>query len=228
LNRVFRTQLTSDNVDEAIEAVLTHFKAWNVPLVWMTESAMQPPALGTHLEAYGFTYTEGLPGMAADVRALNEDVPTPPGLTIAGVGDREMLKKWLHPYAIGFRLPAFRNRCFEIEAGLGLRHDLPRRHYVGVLKGEPVASSTLFLGAGVAGIYNVATVPEARRQGIGAAMTLATLREARALDYRIGILHASSMGLNVYRWLRFKEYCRLSAYVWTSETTRSEETDNGT
>ena len=70
------------------------------------------------------------------------------------------------------------------------------------------------------GIYVVATIPEARRQGIGTALTLAPLREARAMGYRIGILHASQMGLRVYRRLGFQEYCKMSCYEWAGETSQ--------
>ena len=48
-------------------------------------------------------------------------------------------------------------------------------------------------------------------------MTLAPLLEARAMGYRIGVLHASEMGLGVYRRLGFQEYCRLGGYVWMGE-----------
>ena len=77
-----------------------------------------------------------------------------------------------------------------------------------------MATATLFLAAGVAGVYFVLTVPQARRRGIGRAVTLAALREARDLGYRIGVLGASRMGLPLYRRLGFQEYCRIAVYEW--------------
>jgi len=70
------------------------------------------------------------------------------------------------------------------------------------------------LAAGVAGIYCVATVPEARRQGSGGAITAAPLHIARAMGYRIGILQASESGHPVYRRLGFQEFCTLGLYLW--------------
>jgi GNAT superfamily N-acetyltransferase len=85
---------------------------------------------------------------------------------------------------------------------------------VGRLGGRPVATATLLLAAGVAGVYFVLTVPAARRRGIGTAITLAALREARDLGYRTGVLGASGLGLPVYRRLGFEEYCRIAVYEW--------------
>jgi predicted acetyltransferase len=75
----------------------------------------------------------------------------------------------------------------------------------------------VYYGAGVAGISSVATVPEARRKGVGSAVTLEPLKEARRLGYRIATLFSSEMAVSMYQKLGFKEYCRCSLYLWISE-----------
>jgi GNAT superfamily N-acetyltransferase len=104
----------------------------------------------------------------------------------------------------------------EIYRRLGLGDEGPWRHYVGLLAGEPVATSTSFFEAGVAGIYFVCTVERARRRGIGAGITLAPLHEARDLGHTVGVLGSSEMGYPVYRRLGFEEYCRIGLYEWRS------------
>ena len=90
----------------------------------------------------------------------------------------------------------------------------PWRHYLGLLDGTPVATTTVFLAAGVAGVYFVMTVPEARRRGIGAAITYAALREAGAVA-EYGVLGSSPAGRSVYAGLGFREYCTIELYEWT-------------
>jgi GNAT superfamily N-acetyltransferase len=217
VNGVLRTHLEPDKVDATIKETLAHFRSRGVTtLSWWTEPGTQPMDLGEHLLAHGLAYMDGGPGMAVDLLALNEDLTTPSNLTIQHVDDTEALEKWAYASLIGFEHPGTEvNTWFDIFTDLGF--DLPLSNYVGILNGEPVGTSELFLAAGVAGIYVVATVPDARRRGIGAVLTLAALREARAMGYRIGILHSSPMGLGVYRRLGFQEYCKMSHYVWASE-----------
>jgi GNAT superfamily N-acetyltransferase len=86
--------------------------------------------------------------------------------------------------------------------------------YVGCLSDQPLASSLMLLDAGVAGLYLVGTIPEARRQGIGACMCLESLREACRRGYGVGVLESTEMGLNVYRKLGFKEVCLIHFYGW--------------
>jgi predicted acetyltransferase len=95
--------------------------------------------------------------------------------------------------------------------------NFPFQTYLALLNQEPVATSQLFTSAGVAGIYNVTCLPQARGQGIGTAIALAPLLAARDMGYRVGILQASSMGYNVYRRLGFQDFGMLSVYLWEQD-----------
>jgi ribosomal protein S18 acetylase RimI-like enzyme len=166
--------------------------------------------------------------MAADLQALDEGLQAPPGLTIERVGDAETLQEW---YDIAFNGVLGWPDCgvdavLDYYMSVGLGAQSPRRYYIGRLRGKPVATSALVLGAGVAGIYGVATVSEERGQGIGTAMTLAPLREARALGYRVGVLFTSEKGTPAFRQYHrvgFRQYCKMRVYEWRRETERSGE-----
>jgi predicted GNAT family acetyltransferase len=63
---------------------------------------------------------------------------------------------------------------------------------------------------------NVATLKEWRGKGLGAAVTLQPLLDAREQGYRVGVLEASDMGNKVYQRLGFKEICQMNRYCWTA------------
>lgn len=216
LNNVLDTHLTSENVDEVIQQTLASFRSRNITKVsWWAEPGTQPANLGEHLVAHGLILDDEEPGMAVDLMELRE-VSTPSGLTIKRVDDVEILRDFTHSAAIGFGLSeSSESICFDLFAGLGF--DLPLYNYVGYLGGESVATAELFLGAGVAGIYWVSTVPEARHKGIGSAITQAALQQAREMEYHIGILHSSEQGMGIYRQLGFVEKCRMSHYFWNAK-----------
>jgi ribosomal protein S18 acetylase RimI-like enzyme len=98
---------------------------------------------------------------------------------------------------------------------VGLDEDAPLQNYLAFWEGEAVATASLFCGAGVAGIYNVATLPESRRRGIGRAVTLFALHHARTKGLREAILQSSAAGAGVYKSLGFRERCRFEQYVWS-------------
>jgi GNAT superfamily N-acetyltransferase len=151
--------------------------------------------------------------MAVDLSEMPHEVPAPDDFVFEQVRDEAGLAAWVEALGSGFgEGPVEAEWVGEMYRRLGFEGSWC--HYLGLLAGESVATATLFFGAGVAGIYFVCTVERARRRGIGAAVTLAASREARDLDYSVGVLGSSEMGYPVYRGLGFEEHCRIGLYEW--------------
>lgn len=206
-NQVFDTRLSHIHIEARVREVTQRFTSKGLPALWSIESSAQPDDLGKHLEHHGWVRGEsGGIGMALDLTTIREVVPKPQDLTIEVVDDEAKLRCWTQ---VAFP-PPVADRCYELFSGLGL--GLPWRHYLSLQNGRPVACAQLFLGAGVAGIYLVRTVPNARRRGIGAAVTLRALLDARDIGCHIAVLTSSSMGEAMYRRLGFVEYCRIGIY----------------
>ena len=216
LNVVFRTELPPGGPSSVIDEAVDHFRSRHVTrLSWWVEVA--GGEVGEQLTRHGLTFTGGS-AMAADLASLSLDDPDPIGLDIAQVEDRASLGSWVHVMGVNFGLPEHAEQeLFELFATVSL--EPPMTTYLGMLDGRPVATAQLFGGAGVAGIYNVTCLPEARGRGIGAALTRAPLVEARRHGYDVGILQASDLGYPVYRRLGFQDYGRLATYELTAEAT---------
>ena len=214
MNLVVCTELPSEGIDKLIENALNHFKSLNIKrLSWLIQDGVPAAEIKKHLDAYGLTLDQSFATeMAADLMSLQAQ-PIPNGLRIVAVEDEATLRKWIHIASIGFEIPqGVENVWFDFFESCACNH--PFRTYLALFNGEPVATSQLFTSAGVAGIYNVTCLPEARGQGIGAAITQAPLLAAREMEYRVGILQASSMGYKVYQRLGFQDFGKLSVYLW--------------
>ncbi len=215
-NGVLSTRPAAANEERAVQSALGYFDSRDVSsFTWWLAPRLPVSAWETHLLRRGFRYDNSTPGMAANLGKLKPGSPAPSGLSIRPVEDLPTLQVWARTFITGYELPGtLASVLFDLMASLGL--ELPLRHYLGYLHGEPVTASTLFLGAGVAGIYNVATVPEARGQGLGSLLTLIPLQDAQALGYRAGVLQSSEMGFSVYRRLGFEKVCVIDHFYWSS------------
>ncbi len=207
------TQTASPN--EVIQNIVEKLQAHNVPGSWHVGPSMQPANLGELLVQHAFEYGGSEPGMAVDLQALNENISYPPELQFERVNDADKLKIWVQTLAQGFgEGEREANWVGEVYAKIGLTPDSGFHHLLAWLDGETLATTTLFLNGETAGIYFVMTVPQARRKGIGAAITLAALKEARTLGYHVGVLGASEAGYPVYERLGFKTFCQIGIYEY--------------
>lgn len=150
---------------------------------------------------------EGFPGMA--VSPLPAPVPEPAGLEIRRVA--------------GASLP---DHASVVERGFGLDRAIidavvsdaiaadPRfAYYVGYVDGVAVVSGLGIQTGDTIGVFNIATLEEARRRGYGAAITRRILTDGALLGCTIGTLQSSDMGRPVYEAIGFRTVATYAGYV---------------
>lgn len=212
-NGVMRTDLSAHEANRRIDVMVEEFRRRRIPLEWTTLAGTRPADLGRRLQEKGFEHTLDVAGMAMDLGRLTDE-RLPAGLTIDVAKTGTDLESCLEIALITFEISdRFAPRLREIEEGLPTDQKARTRHYLGRMDGRPVATSELYLAAGVAGIYFVGTLPEARGRGIARVLTLAALRDARDMGYRVGTLQATPEGLSVYRGLGFQELLKMGIYL---------------
>ena len=216
-NSVMDARLVPEQTDAAIQSIISDARARNVPILWWISPSTRPADLAKRLENNGFTFDETSPGMAVDLEKLNQTTPQPTGFSIQLAQGDAAWRQWSIVMGQGFGAATVNELSVHAWCSLLAQHPQIMLAYTGWLDNQPVSAALLFLAAGVAGIYCVATIPEARRKGIGTFTTLHPLIQARSMGYRIGVLQSSEMGLGVYRGLGFVENCQIDSYIWRPE-----------
>lgn len=205
---------TVPDLDALIRELQDEHERHASPLGWLVWPTSSPAPLSERLRQHGFVHALDMVGMAVDLSELQVQ-PVPPGITITEAQTAAEFARWMEPCRIAFEFSDADRAGYESGLlGLGFGGDSPVHHYIAYDGERPVACSSLYLDAGVAGIYNVATLPEARGRGIGAAITQQPLLVARAMGYRAGILHATPMGAPVYRRLGFRDHYQIGFFAW--------------
>ena len=217
LNGVASAKLDSPLEDRRIDEILGEFKAAQMPMLWWTGPATRPQDIGSRLTARGLMKVGAPPSMAMDLMGLDDAEDPPSGVTIKRVDSDDMLEGYKHVavQAFGAEVPGFVvDFYYDVYKNIGYDEGGDVQNYVAYQEGVPVGSCTVVYGAGVAGIYTVGTVEEARGRGIGRAVTLRPLLDARERGYRVGVLESSMLGYNVYKRLGFKDFGQIEQYLF--------------
>ncbi len=220
-NGVNLTRFASDDkayVDTRIAETLAYFQARELPFMWSIGPSTRPTDLAASVLEHGFTFSHDMEALVIDLNTANIDVPSPEGLVIKEARDNQEL----------LPLRTLEIICFDaseevaqnyydnyVTAGFGSGKEW--HHFIGYWHDRPVAMAALLLHAGVAGIYGVATIPEARQHGIGTALVRYAMGEARAAGYRVATLTPSQMSIKIYRRLGFQHWCTIRHYKWVPD-----------
>jgi ribosomal protein S18 acetylase RimI-like enzyme len=214
LNLVLGTWATEDTVDAVIDRTLAEVGGPGRPFTWSVWPSNEPAGLRERLVAHGFAHLGDGPLMWLDLTTAELPDEAPPGLTIERVTDRATLRE-----AGDAAMPAAggdeeARRLFrEAYEALILGPDPLMTYFAGRMDGRIVSTSAVYTGTGLAGIYAIATVPDARGRGHGRALTAAALVEGRRRGFEHAALLSSELGLPVYRRLGFREVGTVSFFA---------------
>ncbi|MEX1252884.1 MAG: GNAT family N-acetyltransferase [Dehalococcoidia bacterium] len=204
-NNVFLQQRPERPV-ETLSEVSAYFRDRGLPFrLRFLEGAPAPSE--DDLAEWGLQRHGGIPCLALSPLRADASVSE---LTVRLVDDEATLRDHTAVVAEGFEWKTttlsgvFTPRLIEAPEWRG---------YVGYRDGRPVATSQLVFTEGVAGVYYVATVEEARRRGFGEAMTRHALNEGAAAGCAIANLQASEMGEPIYRRMGFEQVGYYRTYV---------------
>ncbi|MEV8214358.1 GNAT family N-acetyltransferase [Leifsonia sp. NPDC077715] len=146
----------------------------------------------------GLTRGEDAPLMFTVAPTAEEAVP---GLDVRRLDPAE-LPLHAEVAAAGFGAPA---ALFAPLVALGAAEPSALHFYVAEVGGEPVATGLGLHLADHVGVFNIATPPEHRRRGYGAAITSRIVGDALAAGARGAWLQSSAEGHSVYERLGFAD-----------------------
>jgi GNAT superfamily N-acetyltransferase len=204
-NTVALARFSQKTAPRRIREILRPHLDRKVACNWIVGPASQPEDLAKHLNAEGFRCMIHCAAMASDLQRLPPAPVCPKGVGIRLAAEPPTI----HP------LTTERRRRRHQARSTMMSHQ-PRQvwYFAAQANGQTVGETTVFAGAGVAGVYDVQVLEEFRRRGIASALVHAALRHAKKLDYRAAVLAATGMGSGVYTRQGFREVGELSFYKY--------------
>jgi GNAT superfamily N-acetyltransferase len=217
VNAAVAARLSIERADRRIADALAFFARTDRPWRWLVGPSNEPDDLPDRLARAGLVQVGESTAMTLELHRHAAQPPEPSdlaGLDIHEVASEADFEIWhaVQQATLPLERPAA-DAWRRVHAALGYGPSGALRNFVAELDGRPVGAAALFIGAGVAGIYNVSTVADLRGHGIGRATTSAALDAGLAKGAAIATLGASPLGLPVYLRLGFTGIGRLRSFA---------------
>jgi GNAT superfamily N-acetyltransferase len=219
-NTVLKFQVERD-VDRRIDSLVSCYAARNVPILWIVHPSSLPLDLCTRLEQRGLQEIEIAPCMARSLAHLPEAPPLPEGVEIREAIDDNAIMElyglaaWRWGVPEEYR-PHLRQILEQFEIG---ERTSNTRFWLAWRDGIPISKIGLYSGSGSAGIYGVATKPEARGLGIASILMVTAMKAAKEMGHKLAVLDSSPLAEKLYKRLGFitvaplRLYSSIAAYI---------------
>jgi GNAT superfamily N-acetyltransferase len=203
-NGVIRFQVPKQP-HQRIDKIIQNYIKREVSYMWIVHPSSLPLNLPNLLEDRGLIDVEPIYGMARDLSHLPEIPSLPTGIDIRKVINKQDSGAWHQFAAWRWHIPPnYQNIYASVLSQFYVGAPDSNAHvWQAWREGHPVAKVALYLGSGSAGIYAVATKPEARRLGLARILTLTALSHARELGYHLAVLHSTPIAKGLYESIGF-------------------------
>lgn len=220
LNGVIDAQIQPKIAKETVKEIVSSFRERRLPFIWILGPSSSPDNLREYILNNELIFIIKPPGMAFNLNNLTEEKKEIPDLEIIKVEDGRTLEAYMDVGLTGLEWDKDTTWAFlkEVATSFYLKKDPKHSAFVAYYKGKPVAISKAFYGAGVVGMYRVATLEGARGKGIGTAISLTPLYEAKEKGYQIATLISTEIGFNVYKRIGFDVYCDFEIFGWSPDS----------
>jgi len=212
-NTVLKFQAEQD-MDNRINALIQGYTERNVIPLWIVHPSSIPGDLPVRLQKHGYQEIELVPGMARLLENLPEPPPIPDGVEIREAREEQDLSELYGFAAWRWGVPQeFRLQLEKMikQFNIGERGS-NTRFWMAWKDGAPISKIGLYNGSGSAGIYAVATKPEARGLGLASILMDVAMQAARDMGQKLCVLDSSPLAEKLYERLGFIRVASIPLY----------------
>ncbi|MCB9135035.1 MAG: GNAT family N-acetyltransferase [Anaerolineales bacterium] len=211
----FSPEMSSETVENEIEAVRAFFHQRGVPFMWWLSPQATPTDMGARLLKHGMVLLDyRLPTLVAPLTTFTEGPEYGSEIQVWQAQSQADLQAASTIRHTAFQFPnGVALAYFEDMAEDWLRGD-PARLFVARVghEGPPVAIGALIMGADLPGVYVMATLPEWEGQGLGKAILTRILQTARDEGHEKIVLTAGARAYSLYRKFGFEHIYEYELY----------------
>lgn len=196
-----------------VKDVIDYFKTHQIPMMWFLSPIGVEYGIHDILDDLGIELaTMQVPGMAIDLSQTEQTKLTQlkKKHNIRLIDGIE--KSYTEIFMISFEVdPSIEEPMKEFSNEFLKYPDTS--HFLAYIDNNPVGCASVIYEAGVAGIYNVGTLPDYRHRGIATSLMASCMLDAIEKGYQYSILHSSEKGKKVYTRLGYEDFFTFKRYL---------------
>lgn len=205
LNAIIHSQMSAGEVDSKLDRIMGAAQAENRCVRAYALPISTPSDYPDRLLARGLEEQETSTTMIFEHTAEPIEVGD---YAVEEATDAAGIRRWSTALMEGFGMPSFMIDIWaDMHLSLGFGPGLDWRHLMLVDEGKPVATVTVNVAAGIAGVSAIAVAPTHRGKGLSSVITRVALRACQEAGVRFTNLLAVPGAAGVYERVGFRSLC---------------------